>query len=124
MRIKFLYFAAASCTHPERAQPCLCSAGASPRARRCVRAELQAASAGAGADAAAVRAGLEGRGPLPEPAVVRRAAAPRAPLLGRRLPQATLAAVNSGKVQRRVAANALRCSACLFASSAGAGPCG
>lgn len=99
---------------------------------RSVSAELHSAQCQAEADAAHVkRAMAPAKSPdhgnkelLPDPAAVHRAVAlrvrPRS--LQARLPASLAAAVRSGRLPRRVAGNALRCSSCLFASSAGACP--
>ena len=95
---------------------------------RAVSMELHAAQCQAEADAAHVRRAMTpvtgpggSREPLPDPAAVHRAAALRVrpPSLPRRLPALLAAACRTGRLPRRVAGNALRCSACLFASSAG-----
>ena len=95
-------------------------------------AELHSAQCQAEADAAHVQRAMApakspdsgSKEPLPDPAAVHRAVAlrvrPRS--LQARLPASLAAAVRSGRLARRVAGNALRCSACLFASSAGACP--
>ncbi|KAK9844165.1 hypothetical protein WJX81_006672 [Elliptochloris bilobata] len=88
---------------------------------RSVCAELREAQCRAEADAASVRLALVGEGPLPDAATVHRAAALKAPLVRQRLPASVAEACRSGHLPKRMLANALRCSVCLFASSAAAG---